>query len=194
MLYLAATFISCGRRAIVPSGLIISIRAAAGCIPARRVRSIAASVCPARLSTPLSCARNGLTCPGRPKSVGLALGFARWRIVSARSCIDTPVVHPSSLSMVTVNGVPSIDVLSSTCIVSPSCLHRSLVTGVHSTPLPSLIMKFTFSSVIASAAIMKSPSFSRSSSSTTITNSPLRNCSMASSIVFNLNSLFSVMS
>ena len=104
----------------------------------------------------------------------------------ARSCIDTPVVQPSNKSTVTVNGVPSIEVLSSTCILSSNSWQRSVVMGAHRTPRPSRSMKLTFSSVIFSAAMMKSPSFSRSSSSTTMTNSPRFSCSTASSMVFSL--------
>ena len=43
-------------RAIVPSSLITSISTPTGCTPARRQRSTAASVWPARLSTPASWA------------------------------------------------------------------------------------------------------------------------------------------
>ena len=68
---------SCGRRAIVPSSFMISISAPAGCNPARRARSTAASVCPGRRSTPLSRARRGLICPGRPRSVGLRFGVGQ---------------------------------------------------------------------------------------------------------------------
>src|SRR5262245_34788551 len=46
-------------------------------------------------------------------------------------------------------------------------------------------MKFTASGVANSAAIVRSPSFSRSSSSTTTTNLPARMSSSASSIVAN---------
>ena len=123
-------------------------------------------------------------CPGRPKSLGLLFGLAKALMVIARSCIDTPVVQPSSKSMVTVNGVPSIEVLSSTCMFNSSSWQRSAVMGAHSTPRPSRSIKLTFSSVIFSAAMIKSPSFSRSSSSTTMTNSPRCSCSTASSMVF----------
>jgi len=93
---------------------MISISAAAGYSPARRAMSIQASVWPARLSTPLSCAYNGLTCPGRPNVSGVEVGSARARMVAARSWIETPVLQPSSLSTVTVKGVPRTDVFVST--------------------------------------------------------------------------------
>lgn len=165
-----AISISCGRRAIVPSSFMISISAPAGCKPASRARSIAASVCPGRRSTPFWRARRGLICPGRPKSVARVAGSASARIVAARSWIETPVVQSwPSRSTVTVKGVPSSEVLFSSIMLRPSSAQRSSESGAQSTPRPSLSMKFTISGVIFSAATMKSPSFSRSSSSTTIT-------------------------
>ena len=108
-------------------------------------------------------------------------------MVAARSAVDTPVVQPSTLSMVTVNGVPRRLVFELTCGSSSSSLQRDSVIGAHSTPRPFFNMKLTASDVIFSAAMMKSPSFSRSSSSTTITNLPSLKSSRASSILFNLN-------
>ena len=125
-------------------------------------------------------------CPGLPNVCGVDSGSASAFIVSARSCALTPVVQPSSLSTVTVNGVPRRLVLSSTWWGSLSSLQRLIVIGAHRTPLPLLSMKFTFSSVMSSAAVMRSPSFSRSGSSTTITNFPSRKSSMASSTVAGL--------
>ena len=43
---------------------------------------------------------------------GTDAGSAKALIVAQRSWIDTPVEHPSSLSTVTVKGVPSTEVLS----------------------------------------------------------------------------------
>ena len=180
--------ISWGIRAIEPSSFMISIRAAAGWSPAKRAMSTAASVCPARLNTPLFCAYKGLICPGRPKVAEVELGSANAWMVAARSWADTPVVQPSSLSMVTVKGVPNIEVLLLTCLSSSNSAQRSSVIGAHNTPRPSFSMKFTFSGVIFSAAIMKSPSFSRSSSSTTMINLPSRKSAIASSMVFSLKS------
>ena len=54
---------------------------------------------------------------------------------------------------------------------------------MHSWPRPCVIMKLTDSAVALSAAQMKSPSFSRSSASTTTTIRPGRIASTASSIV-----------
>ena len=132
--------------------------------------------------------------PGRPKVCGVDSGSARARIVAARSAADTPVEHPSSLSTVTVNGVPSIDVLSCTWCGKSSSSQRLSVTGAQSTPRAFLSMKFTFSGVIFSAAMMRSPSFSRSSSSTTITNLPSLKSSSAASMLLSLKSSISIFS
>ena len=183
----SATFSSCGIRAIVPSSFIISMSAAHGCKPASRARSTAASVCPARFSTPSGWAYRGLMCPGRPKVCAVDLGSASARIVAARSSADTPVVQPSSLSTVMVNGVPSIEVLFATWCTRSNSAQRCSVSGQHSTPRPLCSIKFTFSAVMVSAAVMKSPSFSRSLSSTTITNLPARISSIACSIVSNIS-------
>lgn len=143
---------------------------------------------PLRRSTPLSWAYSGLMWPGRPNVFGVDAGSARARMVAARSCADTPVEHPSSLSMVTVNGVPSTEVFSCTWCWRSSSLQRLRVMGAQSTPRAFLSMKLTFSGVMVSAAVMRSPSFSRSSSSTTITNLPSLKSFRASSILLSLNS------
>ena len=126
--------------------------------------------------------------PGLPNVAGVEVGSAKARMVAARSWMDTPVEHPSNLSTVTVNGVPKMEVLLLTCFSSSSSAQRFKVIGTHNTPRPSFNMKFTASGVIFSAAMIKSPSFSRSSSSTTMRNLPSRKSLMASSIVFNLKS------
>ena len=174
---------SSGSRAMLPSSLIISIRAAAGNRPARRAKSTAASVCPARCSTPRSCAYSGLMCPGRPNVSGVASGSASARMVLARSCMLTPVEHPSSLSTVTVKGVPEYRRVVVHLFGKPqlfAAFHRDW-HAEHATRA-FLSMKFTCSGVIFSAATMRSPSFSRSSSSTTIMNLPSRKSSIASSM------------
>ena len=53
-------------------------------------------------------------CPGRPNVSGVEAGSARARMVAARSTAETPVLQPSSLSTVTVNGVPKTEVLFET--------------------------------------------------------------------------------
>ena len=58
---LRANFASSGTRAIVPSSFMISQMTPAGSRPAMRARSTAASVWPARTSTPPLRARSGNT-------------------------------------------------------------------------------------------------------------------------------------
>src|SRR6266478_782478 len=66
--YSRASAISSGRRAMPPSWSSTSQMTPAGAQPARRARSIAASVWPARRSTPPGMARSGKMCPGRVRS------------------------------------------------------------------------------------------------------------------------------
>ena len=61
----------------------------------------------------------------------------------------------------------------------------SFKAGIHINPLPYLVIKFIASGVTISAAISKSPSFSLSSSSTTIIIFPCFKSSTASKIVLN---------
>ena len=63
-----------GSRIIVPSSCMSSLTAADGCSPASRMRSTAASVWPARRSTPPSRARSGNTWPGRTRSAAVTPG------------------------------------------------------------------------------------------------------------------------
>ena len=65
------------------------------------------------------------------------------------------------------------------------CSMQQADGGAH---LVTFINHAIFSVVIASAAIIKSPSFSLDSSSMTTTNSPCRNAARASSIESNVNS------
>ena len=57
-------------------------------------RSTAASVCPARRSTPPSLARSGKTWPGFWKSRGVTSVLVTAFAVIARSCALVPVVVP----------------------------------------------------------------------------------------------------
>ena len=66
---------------------------------------------------------------------------------------------------------------------------RSSVRHRQMTPRPCVAMKLIASGVACSAAIVKSPSFSRSSSSTTHDERPLRTSSIASSTVANRDSV-----
>src|SRR5918997_1450859 len=123
----AENFSRSGTRAIVPSSFMISQITPAGLSPASLERSTAASVCPARCSTPPPLARSGM----------------------------------SSLS------------------ISSSAIGRQI------RPRPWVAMKFMSSAVTSSAAIVRSPSFSRSSSSQTITIFPALMSSSISSIGLN---------
>src|SRR5579864_2156674 len=176
-----------GRRAMRPSARITSQMTPAGKRPASLHRSTIASVWPARSSTPPAAARSGNVCPGLAKSLGLACSSQSRRMVVARSKALMPVVTPWPIaSTVTVNAVPKRDVLSSTIAPTPSSSRRQPSTGTQMSPRPCVAMKLTASGVIRSAAIARSPSFSRSSSSTMITNLPALMSAMASSTLARL--------
>ena len=77
-----------------PSSVTSSHSTPAGVSPASRARSTAASVWPARFSTPPRRAMSGAMCPGRARSVLLVVGSTRLRMVRARSVAEMPVVVP----------------------------------------------------------------------------------------------------
>jgi len=85
--------------------------------------------------------------------------------------------------METVKAVPKRERLSCTIIGMRSSSSRCPMIGRQISPRPYLAMKLMASGVTFSAAMHRSPSFSRSSSSTMITNFPARKSSMASSTV-----------
>lgn len=97
---------------MVPSSFMISQMTPAETSPAMRARSTAASVCPARTSTPPLRARRGKTCPGRARSLAVELGSMTTRMVWARSAAEIPVVTPSRASIDSVKAVPKRDVFS----------------------------------------------------------------------------------
>src|SRR2546427_487404 len=78
-----------GSRAMVPSSRRISQMTPAGAKPARRARSTAPSVCPARTSTPPHRARSGKTCPGLTMSAGVASAPLAGRVARAASRATT---------------------------------------------------------------------------------------------------------
>jgi len=179
-----------GSLAIEPSSFIISTNAPPGRNPARRVRSTTASVCPARLRTPFDFAFSGNICPGLPRSEGFVPGSTSAFIVIDLSFAETPVVVSGPRrSTVTVNWVSCRDVLFPTIRSSSSSSQRSSGSATQIRPRPCLAMKFTISGVISSAEQMKSPSFSLSSSSTTIRSFPFLISSIPSSIVLSLVSI-----
>ncbi len=178
---------SSGNRAIVPSSFITSTNTPADSNPARRARSTAASVCPVLRNTPPAFARSGKICPGLPNAAGCVCGSTNACMVLALSCAEIPVVVPCPIrSTETVKAVSCKEVLEVTIGSSSSCLQRSSVSATQISPRPSLLIKLMTSGVVCCAAIIKSPSFSRSSSSTTITILPLRISSIAFSILSNI--------
>mmetsp|Transcript_31565 Transcript_31565/g.75014 ORF Transcript_31565/g.75014 Transcript_31565/m.75014 type:complete len:221 (-) Transcript_31565:129-791(-) len=164
-----------------PSSVVISTSAPAGEQPARRARSTDASVCPSRASTPPGTARRGKMWPGRERSEGSVLASARARSVAARSAAEMPVVMPALRSVETVNAVHLASSFLATMSGSRSASARAPSIAQQITPDEYLIMKARVALVAFSAAMMKSPSFSRSSSSTTHTTSPRPIAAMASS-------------
>ena len=170
----AANWRRSGRRAIVPSSRMISHSTAAGVSPARRARSQHASVCPARTSTPPGCAISGNTCPGWTMSAAVDFSEVAILMVNARSAAEMPLAMPSAASIDTVKLVPWRERFCSTIGLSPRRAACSSVIDRQIRPRPCLARKLTFSGVTNSAAKMRSPSFSRSSSSTRMTISPAR--------------------
>ncbi len=161
-----------GSRAIVPSSFMISQITAAGVSPAIADRSHPASVWPARISTPPSCASSGKTWPGCTRSLGCASRATAACTVHARSAAEMPVVTPVAASIDTVNAVPCLVPLLLAIGESRNRSQRSRVSVRQIRPRPCLAMKLIASGETWSAASTRSPSFSRSSSSTRITMRP----------------------
>src|SRR5580692_1670568 len=150
-----------------------------------RARSTEASVCPARTSTPPLRARRVWTCPGRARSSGRVLGSVVAKIVVARSEALVPVVVPRRASIGSQNGVPKAEVFRGVIAVRFNASQRCSVSARQIRPRPNLVMKLMASGVTFSAAMVRSPSFSRSSSSTRTIIRPARISSSASSTVTN---------
>jgi hypothetical protein len=110
--------------------------------------------------------------------------IAVW-IVRARSAAEIPVVTPSRASIVTVNAVWSGVSLCSVIGRSESSSQRAGVRQRQIRPRAWVAMKLIASGVANWAAIVRSPSFSRSAASTTTTNLPSRTSRIASSTVEN---------
>src|SRR4051812_7718680 len=106
-------------------------------------------------------------------------------MVWARSCAEMPVVMPSRASIETVNAVSKADSFLAAIRSRPSSSQRSGERARQMSPRPSLAMKLIASGVANWAASVRSPSFSRSSSSQTTTMRPARISSSASSTVAN---------
>ncbi len=121
-------------------------------------------------------------CPGRTRSAGFVAGSMAVSTVAARSAAEMPVVVRSLPSMLTQNAVSNRELLFGTISGMSSSSSRSGVIARQIKPRPYFAMKLMASGVIFSAAMVRSPSFSRSSSSATMTISPARMAAMASSI------------
>src|SRR4051812_3274756 len=174
-----ANFSRSGMRAMVPSSFITSQMTPAGTSPARRQRSTLPSVCPARTRTPPLRARSGKMWPGRTTSSGFASSAIAARMVVARSCALIPVVTPLAASMLTVKAVVYVLWFSLTIMVRPSCRTCCSVSERQIRPRACLAMKLMLSGVTCWAARTRSPSFSRSASSTRMTMRPRRSSSSA---------------
>src|SRR5882672_8081156 len=179
----AANSTRSGSRAISPSSFNTSQITAAGVSPASCARSHPASVCPARTSTPPFCAISGKMCPGCTMSSGLASFLTAACTVRARSAAEIPVVTPLAASIDSVKLVPIRERLSPTISRRSSCRQRSSVSVRQISPRPCLAMKLIASGVTNSAAISRSPSFSRSSSSTRTTMRPAPISAMISAML-----------
>ena len=162
----------------------------AGIRPARRARSTAASVWPVRSSTPPSLAFSGKTWPGWTRSSGCECGSIATWIVRARSAAEMPVVTPSRASTETVKAVWNGASFLAAIRLRPSSWQRSSVSARQIRPRPCVAMKLIASGVANCAAIVRSPSFSRFSSSQTTTIRPRRMSSIASSMVAKGESVF----
>ena len=171
-----------GSRAIVPSSFMISQITEAGESPAIADRSQPASVWPARISTPPSCACSGKMWPGCTRSAGVASRATAACTVRARSAAEMPVVTPTAASIDTVNAVPCWAPFFSAMGGSCSRSQRSRVSVRQISPRPKRAMKLMVSAVTWSAATTRSPSFSRSSSSTRMTMRPAANSVNSSGI------------
>ena len=121
---------------------------------------------------------SGNTWPGRTKSLAPMLPLASARTVFERCSAEMPVVRPCLTSTETVKAVPSGASLIATIGARCSLRASSAVNGAQTMPLVWRMMKAIFSGVQNWPATIRSPSFSRSSSSVTTTISPRAKASM----------------
>lgn len=96
-----------------------------------------------------------------------------------------PVVTPDEASTLTAKSVRFRSRLLATIGARPSLARTSPVVATHTMPLPCLIMRPIASAVALHAAMMRSPSFSRFSSSVTITIRPAAMSATADSMESN---------
>ena len=152
-----------GSRAMLPSSRMISQMTPAGFSPARRAMSTAASVWPARTSTPPSRARSGKTWPGVAMSAAPLVGSMATETVRARSWAEMPVVTPSRASIDSVKAVSWREEFLGLISGSPSASIRAAGSARQISPRPWVAMKLIASGVAICAGMTRSPSFSRSS-------------------------------
>ena len=168
---------------MLPSGFTTSQITAASFIPASLARSTLPSVWPARTSTPPSRALRPGTWPlPRIKSWGVEFSSIATCTVRARSKDDVPVVIPVRASIYGVKGVLIPSEWGEGRTSRFSRLQMAVDIARQTSPQPLRIIKLMFSGVAFSAAMTKSPSFSRFRSSTTTISRPCRSSSIASSI------------
>src|SRR5688572_24371496 len=131
-------------------------------------------------------------CPGCRKSRGCACGATAAWIVRARSCAEMPVVTPSAASIEIVKFVVCRTSVLLTISGRRSCSQRARVSVRQISPRPYFDMKLTSSARTFAAAMTRSPSFSRSSSSRMTTISPARTAATISSVLFSGDQALSV--
>ena len=175
---------SSGSRSMVPSSPAISTIAPAGRSPASRARStrgLGVAVAD-QDAAGLGAQREDVAGPHEVAGA-TARPTASSRRVVARSAAEMPVLTPcaAAASTETVKAVRIDSVLCSTICGSWSRSSSAPSMGAQIRPRHSLIMKATISGVAFSAAMTRSPSFSRSSSSTTTTGRPAAMSAMARS-------------
>jgi hypothetical protein len=108
------------------------------------------------------------------------LWLASARTVFDRCSAEMPVVSPWRTSTDTVKAVPRGASFEATIGSRRSRFASSCDSGAQTMPQVCRMMKAIFSGVQSEAATMRSPSFSRSSSSVTTTISPWAKASTAS--------------
>ncbi len=166
----------------MPSSFITSQITPDGFSPASRDTSTAASVWPARTSTPPSRALSGKIWPGLAISAAPFAGSVATATVRARSAAEMPVAIPSTASIDRVKAEEWREEFFRSISCNPSWSTRSAVSARQIRPRPCVAMKVIAFGVHICAGITRSPSFSRSSWSTRMNMRPLRASSMMSSV------------
>src|SRR5262249_44729664 len=154
----------------------------AGYSPAMRAVSPDASGWPVRTRTPPVRERSGNMWPGRARSCGRVAGSIAVSTVAARSAAEMPVLVRYFASIGMQNAVSNRELFWVTMSGISSSSSRSGVMDRQIRPRPWRAMKLIAAGVTFSAAIIRSPSFSRSASSTMMIILPSRTDSTASSM------------